>query len=629
MLSILLSSPGHAVSARYDFLTAYAASKGGDWYLGETNEDALLAWGESYVMMGLAAMVEETGDRELMRELARHVDAVLETRDDARGVSDYRGTSDACWQNTSYQKEPYCYVVHSGMIGYPIAEAARLVALHNLGDVRAHDGEPLGEKADAWTTAAAEIVAAHDDQWVDGTYIFPGDATFLSYAGQPMPLNQANAMGRLLLVMHDLTGSSHYLDKATALAQRFHDQITVSMDGALEWEYWGGALSGDGEDISHAAINVDFAIESARRGVVFDDADLRGFATTFMKRVYVDDQTIASFVTGGASNDSRYMYQAARWLGLSETRTSVYAAVHDFYADRLSPDGIGSASLLYGFALLGVHQPVRCTPDFYYVDWSDEDKKDPESWREATAYGANILTTPPDMSQGCAISLEVDVPRDTIVQQWDGAAYHDVVRWAAQSGTRLVPFEPRWPYPYYNGGVLFQFSDDFVDGDGIRVKGQPGALLPEITSTPDGEIDEIAVFAYTPQTNVSGQQWWSFAGPPEAELDRATGQLTWYPTGPITAGFTLRVETENGAAEQSFTVDVLAMPDDKDSGDTGPADTGADSGDGPDPEPETGSPTSDTDAGTTDASGCGGCGGQASVGVWVLLALAGWRRRED
>ena len=140
LTALLLLDPCHAVSARYDFLQAYANVNGGDWYLSDTNESANLAWGESYVMMGLAAMVEATGDRALLSELARHIDGVLATRDDARGVSDYRGVSAACWQNTSYQDGAYCYVVHSGMIGFPIAEAARLVALHDLADEPDSDG---------------------------------------------------------------------------------------------------------------------------------------------------------------------------------------------------------------------------------------------------------------------------------------------------------------------------------------------------------------------------------------------------------------------------------------------------------------------------------------------------------
>ncbi len=319
MFLLLLVFNASAVTARWSFVEAYDNVDGGDWYIGYDNTSATLAWGESYVMMGLASMFRATGGPDWLDELARHADAALAMRDDERGVVDYRGVSAACWQNTHYQDggEAYCYVVHSGMLGYPIAEYARLVAEADLRDEVAYDGTTFGDKADRYVTAAAEVVAAHDDQWnIAGYYVFRPDASFLGYPGVDLPLNQSNAMGRLLLVLHDLTGESSYLDKATALAQRFDAQITTR-DGAHLWNYWGGSYSSNGEDVSHAAINVDFAAMCAERGVVFGEADMDAFATTFMDNVYVDDRTFSVYVGGGETNHASYRPQVGRWLRLT------------------------------------------------------------------------------------------------------------------------------------------------------------------------------------------------------------------------------------------------------------------------------------------------------------------------
>ena len=70
LAAFLLIDPCLAVSARYGFPQAYDNVNDGDWYLDENNEAANLAWGESGVMTGLAAMVEATGDRVLLSELA-------------------------------------------------------------------------------------------------------------------------------------------------------------------------------------------------------------------------------------------------------------------------------------------------------------------------------------------------------------------------------------------------------------------------------------------------------------------------------------------------------------------------------------------------------------------------------
>ena len=550
---------GRGASARWAAHDALAG--GGDWYLGADNDNALLAWGESYAMMALAAQFRATGDPDYLAELARHGDAVLAARDDARGVTDYRGVSGACWRNTHYQPsgEGYCYVVHSGMIGYPLAELARLVQLHGLEQEPAADGTTLGEKAAAYTDALLETVAHHDDQWRnDGTYVFRPDATFLGYPGVDLPLNQSNAMGRLLLALYDRTGDPELLDRATRLAERFAAQLTAGGDGALLWNYWGGGYSGNGEDISHAAINVDFAVMAAARGVVFDGGDLDGFATTFVERIYVDDGTFSDAVGGGPTNGSSYRPQAGRWVRLAATRTAIHTAVHDLFAADYPPSGAGSTAAL-AWALLAEFEPVACEPFFYYVDWLDPDPHGDGDWREATDYGANVLTVPPDLAAPCAVPLEVDAPRAVTAQQWDGAEYHDAARWRATGGpaTRHLPYEPRWDHVYWSDGVLFQFADSFVEGDGILVRESTGFELPSIEGKPPaaGEVGVPVPFEPTGGGDEPG--WWSLLRfPTGARVDPATGALSWIPAEAGIHPFTLELRNDWGATTLDYEVTV-------------------------------------------------------------------------
>lgn len=180
MLTILVPAVGQAVTARLRFDEAYDNVADGAWYQGSNNETATLAWGEAYVMMSLAAMYRGTADPYYLDRLAQHADAALLQRDDVRGVDDYRGVSAACWQNHHYQPEeqPYCYVVHSGMIGYPIAEFARLVRDAGIDDEVAYDGTTFGDKAASYVTALEETVAAHDDQWNDAGYYMRLSTTY-------------------------------------------------------------------------------------------------------------------------------------------------------------------------------------------------------------------------------------------------------------------------------------------------------------------------------------------------------------------------------------------------------------------------------------------------------------------
>ncbi len=634
LLALLLAAtPAPAVTARQAFVDAYDNVNGGDWYMGYDNESATLAWGESYVMMGLAAMFRATGDPVWLEDLARHADAVLAQRDDARGVTDYRGVSGACWRNTSYQDEPYCYAVHSGMLTWPMVELARLVDEHDLGDeIFPHDGSTYAAKAAAYVQAAQESVAYHEDQWNDaGYWIFRSDADFLSYAGVDLPLNQSNALGRTVVGLYQVTGEAQYLEKATALAVRFEDQLTVSGDGYV-WNYWGGAYSGYGEDVSHAAINVDFAALCAEAGIVFDATDLARFAATLLDNVLIDDQTIGDWVGGGSTNNSSYRPQVGRWLRLATVHSPVYTGVRNLFDLDYTPESVGSGSILAGWGLLAEHELVHCPLSFYYVDWEDEDPHDSTSWREATAYGANILTLPPDWAAGCMIPAELDLPRATELQQWDGAAYHTVASFQATGGetTRFVPYDARWPYEYWDGQQLYQLADSFVDGDGPRVREQGGWVPPSITSSPPAVCGLGETLRYQAEGTGDDPLWWSLAAHPTgARVEHDGGLVTWACDEPGTHGFTVALDNDAGRATQDF---ELFVPGPEDSGPPGDSDPPDDS-DPLDP-PDTGdSPQADDtgDAKVPEPGGCGCASPAAPVALLPLLltAIPLVRRRES
>ncbi len=552
MLILTLALLAGAVEPRWTFEDAYLA--GGDWSIGAHNESATLAWGEAYVMSGLADMFRATGDITYLERLAEHAEAALGQRDDYRAVTDYRGVSDACWRNTSYQSGAYCYVVHSGMIATPMAEFVTLVDQHGLHDELAPSGTRMGDLATEFLAAAEQTVAAHEDQWdgVRGTYVFRPDASFLSYAGDALPLNQSTAMGRLLLALYEATANPVYASKAASMARYFDGFLIEDAGGAYLWSYW-GPYNNNGEDISHAAINVDFAVRAARLGIVFDDNDLEAFSRTLLDHVMLDDATVSDRVDGGPVNTASYRAQVGRWAGLSTTNPAVWTAIYDLYARDYAS---ASSSVLAGWGRLAATQPPSCAPYFYFVDWMDPGTGDSD-FREATAYGANVLTQPPAWNEPCVVPVTVDAPRPTEVQQYDGAGYHTVARWAPTGGPALrhIPFDPELGFSYWNGGALYQFVDAFDPADPIRVQEHPGFVDPAITSTPPTVAAAGQPWSYSPTTDASDVVWWSLeAAPTGARVNPGTGEVSWTPPGPGSWDLTLVVETAYASGRQTFTL---------------------------------------------------------------------------
>jgi hypothetical protein len=622
-----------AVSARWTYEDAYDDVDGGAWYAGQNNEEATLAWGESYVMASLAAMYRATSHPMYLDRLAEHIDALLAQRDDARGVADWRGVSGACWRNLSYQSPtPYCYAVHTGMLVTPMLEFVSAVQTSPWGSQASYDGESLAAKADRYVVAAQESVEFHAFEWDDaGYYVFP-DVPNLAAARQIQPLNQSNALGRAHVLLAALTGDAEHLAKASALASRFRAEITGAADGALLWNYGAGAYAAPGEDISHAAINVDFAVVAAQHGIVFSDSDLAGFATTFRERIYLDDATFSDFVGGGSTNGDSYRAQIGRWAVLAPWSATTYAAIRDAY-DRDYAPPLGSGSVLLGWALLAEHERKLCAPFFYVADWDDQGEV-----REATAYGANLQTVPHDLETSCVVPVDHVAPRATVVGQWDGAIYHRVASWTASGGSvrKHIPYDPRFPFVYADDGALFELHDAFVDGDGIVVS-EPIALAPptiDSTAPTDAMLD--VPFDYVPVAGGDPPYWWTLVdAPPDARIDPASGAIDWTPLGPGDFAFTIRLDNDVGAVEQSFVVAVSAGAGlDMKSNDTTADESSTTRGDDG---TATGSDT--TAAGPTSAGGDGsgaargddggcGCGsGARGSAMWALWLPLLRRRR--
>ena len=289
------------------------AIHGGRGYSELTNENGALAWAEAYLLLAYMEMYRATRDRHYLRKLVEHFDRVLANRDDVRGVADtYAGKPLAGWGATAYSGGKWhVWVVHTGMITLAPAEFVRLVSRDRW--LRAE----FGVKAEQYCQRIEECIRDTESYWREGPGADEG-YYYSPYLNDALPLNQQNVMGSVLVEMWGTTGNRRYRDRAERLARFFRNRLRTGDPRLYDWAYW-YRLNGDGrgsEDISHASLNVDFAVRCIAEGIVFDRRDGERFANTWLLKVQRPDGTWAGEVGGDGDGSDYKPYAGGIWLAL-------------------------------------------------------------------------------------------------------------------------------------------------------------------------------------------------------------------------------------------------------------------------------------------------------------------------
>jgi hypothetical protein len=278
---------------------------------------------------------------------------------------------------STMQSLPGIFGVHTGQIVHPMAWFARTV--RESGVLRSDS--VLAAKADEFVDAAAEAVAVHDDEWREsdrgeGWYDFlRGDPS--GFDGTEQPANQFLALGRAQQHLAVVTGDATYADRVAKMARTLRRQLSVDDDDAYVWHYWptfghvyngwskeddvsefrlsyGGARQV--EDLSHAHLDVDFAVQAFRDRTVFGGRDMARFARTFTENLIAfedgGEPTVwfnvdGSFRKGVLSDE----LVAAGWLPVASWDRRVFDHCRAMYdASGLTPD----YEFLSGYMLMGV-----------------------------------------------------------------------------------------------------------------------------------------------------------------------------------------------------------------------------------------------------------------------------------
>lgn len=314
-----------ALIAKFDSLDT--ALNNGEGYSTYTNEAGTLAWAESYLLEAYLDIYGATSDMKYLNKFVRHANCIIENTDKNRNIPDYKGRVVDGWGATKYSSnnERVVWLVHSGMITYPLVRFALLVKKDRL--------DQFQQQARSYVTVAKQAMAFFDPNWVydsakdNGYYQFEASEPHSNNTPDPpmpVPFNHQLAAGRTLLMLYNVTGELEYYRKAHWLAKHFRNYLIKESNGSYVWHYWYGKgydRSKAVEDISHGAIDLDFAVLAYRNRVVFNRVDMTRFVQTYNSKIRKNGQ-FADTVDGKGKD--KYKDALGRWLELSEFTSTTW-----------------------------------------------------------------------------------------------------------------------------------------------------------------------------------------------------------------------------------------------------------------------------------------------------------------
>ena len=195
---------------------------------------------------------------------------------------------DRFWVQT-YAGEPAECIVHQGMFLYPISQFIELVLKNR--ELRGAYG---GVARRYLRLIGKEIADKHERDWVETTRTAGGyrvsPMRTERFPNRMLPHNQYLALARSYVVLKDVSRKQLYADRAERMARNFKQHLRET-GRAYTWNYWDWTENGEPqhsrvEDTGHGRIDVGFAVEACRRGLVFRDRDLQRFAYTMLDQMW-------------------------------------------------------------------------------------------------------------------------------------------------------------------------------------------------------------------------------------------------------------------------------------------------------------------------------------------------------
>ncbi len=244
-------------------------------------------WHENHLQLALLDLWAVTGDRRWIEAGMDRARQTWDCRCDVlHGRDSLWGVVPPTWLESGVQS--YSSVLTTGVVLHPLTRLMRVV-------MEAQGLKEYRREVESWVPLCREAIAFHDREWMElpggsGVYIEPyekGPRRIYPSGGSRLnPFNRVHFLAMPILDLAQMTGDAVYRARIVRIARYFRSQCERLPNGSLVWEYEPAAYPSEGEDLSHAAAQLQFVEDCARDGIEFTERDLRAMARTLTANIF-------------------------------------------------------------------------------------------------------------------------------------------------------------------------------------------------------------------------------------------------------------------------------------------------------------------------------------------------------
>ncbi|KYH40307.1 MAG: hypothetical protein AYL32_012440 [Candidatus Bathyarchaeota archaeon B26-2] len=279
-------------------------------------DPGLFAWGIHYEIRSYCEMYRLTEDRLWIERAVARCDYLYSVRDvNGDGIPSW-GNYNATYGNSRYEREGWReFGVWDGVLTTALIETVQVI-LENQ-NLRAN--QTLREKADRYLETVKTVIDRYHNAWTD---ISEGMGYYWDSPEEDVTgpiVNRFAALGITEIKLYEVLGDPKYLVKPAAMAAFFKMNLQLR-DGAYIWTYAvpPSRYTGSIEDISHGAIDLEFAILAYRHNLAFNKTDMQRFVATYKNFIWKGFNRkphVATRVDGTVTSD--YSGASRNWVLLS------------------------------------------------------------------------------------------------------------------------------------------------------------------------------------------------------------------------------------------------------------------------------------------------------------------------